>query len=415
MKFSELKLHDKLLEAISYMGIETATPIQEKAIPEILNGRDIIACAQTGTGKTAAFILPVLHNIMEKHDTGINTLVIVPTRELAIQIDQQVQGFSYFVSANSIPVYGGGTGADWDYEKNALTGNAEIVIATPGRLIAHLNMGYVKMNSLQHLILDEADKMLDMGFYDDIMKIVSFLPQKRQTLMFSATMPPKIRQLAKNILTDPFEITIELSKPAEGVLQVAYLCYDHQKKELINNLIADKPDYKSILIFTSTKSKVSEIVRSMKGKGFAVEGISSNLEQQEREEVLLRFRSKQTRVLVATDVLSRGIDIKEIELIINYDVPQDAEDYVHRVGRTARANTTGVAITLINEHDMLRFKRIEDLIEREVMKVPLPAELGEGPQWSAQRKQHDKRHKFGKKFGKQGKHKFRGKKKGNSN
>jgi superfamily II DNA/RNA helicase len=382
MKFTEFNLHERLLEAISYMGIIDASPIQEKAIPEILNGRDIIACAQTGTGKTAAFVLPVLNNIIDRETKGINTIIVVPTRELAVQIDQQIQGFSYFLSASSIPVYGGGTGQDWDSERTALTGNTDFIVATPGRLIAHLNMGYVNTANVKHLILDEADRMLDMGFYEDIQKIVSFLPKERQTLLFSATMPPKIRQLAGLILNDPFEVTIELSKPAEGVLQAAYICYDHQKVPIIVNLIADKPEYKSILVFTSTKSKVSEIVRGLKNKGFDTEGISSNLEQNEREEVLLKFRSKQTRVLVATDVLSRGIDIKEIELIINYDVPQDAEDYVHRVGRTARANTSGVAITFINEQDMVRFKRIEDLIENEVYKLPVPEELGETPVWS---------------------------------
>jgi superfamily II DNA/RNA helicase len=354
------------------MGIETATPIQELAIPEILKGNDLIACAQTGTGKTAAFILPVLDKLIDKRKKGINTLIIVPTRELAIQIDQQIQGFSYFVSANSQPVYGGGTGQDWDTERTSLTGDTDIIVTTPGRLIAHLNLGYVKFDHITHLILDEADKMLDMGFLDDLQKIVSYLPVKRQTLMFSATMPPKIRQLAKSILNKPVEISIEMSKPAEGVLQAAYICNDNQKTELINLLIADKPDYKSILIFTSTKSKVSEIVSGMRGKGYRVEGISSNLEQQEREDVLLRYRSRQTRVLVATDVLSRGIDIKDIDLIINYDVPHDAEDYVHRVGRTARANTSGVAITLINEHDKKKFHRIEELIEQKVIKLPLP-------------------------------------------
>jgi len=373
MNFTEFNLHDKLLEAISYMGIVTATPIQEKAIPAIMNGNDLIACAQTGTGKTAAFLLPVLDKFVDKKRKGINTLIIVPTRELAIQIDQQIQGFSYFIPANSQAVYGGGTGQVWDSERNALEGNTDIIVTTPGRLIAHLNLGYVKFDNIEYLILDEADKMLDMGFLDDLQKIVSYLPAKRQTLMFSATMPPKIRQLAKSILKKPVEITIELSKPVEGVLQAAYLCNDHQKKDLINWLIADKPDYKSILIFTSTKSKVSEIVSAMRGRGFTVEGISSNLEQQEREEVLLRFRSKQTRVLVATDVLSRGIDIKEIELIINYDVPHEAEDYVHRIGRTARANTSGVAITLINDRELRRFKDIERLIENEVIKLPCPA------------------------------------------
>jgi superfamily II DNA/RNA helicase len=390
MNFTEFNLHDKLLEAISYMGIVTATPIQEKAIPAIMKGNDLIACAQTGTGKTAAFLLPVLDKFVDKKMKGINTLIIVPTRELAIQIDQQIQGFSYFIPANSQAVYGGGTGQVWDSERNALEGNTDIIVTTPGRLIAHLNLGYVKFDSIEYLILDEADKMLDMGFLDDLQKIVSYLPVKRQTLMFSATMPPKIRQLAKSILKKPVEITIELSKPVEGVLQAAYLCNDHQKKDLINWLIADKPDYKSILIFTSTKSKVSEIVSAMRGRGFTVEGISSNLEQQEREEVLLRFRSKQTRVLVATDVLSRGIDIKEIELIINYDVPHEAEDYVHRIGRTARANTSGVAITLINDRELRRFKDIERLIENEVIKLPCPLMQKESPAKSHKKYSHQK-------------------------
>lgn len=396
MKFTDFKLHEQIMEAISYMGFKDATPIQDQAIPIILEGNDLIACAQTGTGKTAAFTLPVLDHIAQKPGKGINTLIIVPTRELAVQIDQQIQGFSYFVSAQSIAIYGGGTGVDWEYERTALTSDTDIVIATPGRLIAHLNLGYVKFDNLQHLILDEADKMLDMGFADDLQKIVSYLPKKRQTLMFSATMPPKIKQLAANLLNNPKEITIELSKPAEGVIQAAYLTYDAQKIPLIDKLIADKPDYSSILIFTSTKSKVSEIARALKGKGFTVEGISSNLEQKEREEVLLRFRSKQTRVLVATDVLSRGIDIKEIELIINFDVPHDAEDYVHRVGRTARANTSGVALTLVNEMDMYKFKRIEELIEREIIKLPVPEELGTSPEWKANKAYRPQNRNFSK-------------------
>ena len=382
MKFDEFKLKDELLKAISYMGFEKATVIQQQAIPQILNNRDLIACAQTGTGKTAAFVLPILHKLAGKNRTGIKALIIVPTRELAIQLDQQIQGLSYFVPVNSQPIFGGGGGADWDQEKKALTTNTDIIVTTPGKMIAHLNMGYVKFDHVEHLILDEADKMLDMGFFPDIEKIISHIPKKRQTLMFSATMPPKIRKLANQILVNPEEISIEMSKPAEGVLQAAYLTHDNQKTKLIINLIADKPDYTGILIFTSTKSKVNDIVRALKGHGYTVEGISSDLEQQDRNAVLTRFRSKQTRVLVATDVLSRGIDIKDINLIINYDVPGDAEDYVHRVGRTARANTTGVALTLINEKDMAKFSRIEDLIERKVLKIPLPKDLGPGPEWN---------------------------------
>ncbi len=380
MKFEDFKLNEHLMEALSYMGFDEATPIQEQAIPEILEGKDLIASAQTGTGKTAAFLLPILHKLTDKHDQ-LNTLIIVPTRELAIQIDQQIEGFSYFTHVTSLSVYGGGEGQDWDTQKKALTKGAEIIVATPGKLISHLNMGYVKFDHLEHLILDEADRMLDMGFHDDIQKILTYLPKKRQTLMFSATMPSKIRELAKKVLIDPIEISIAMSKPVEGVLQASCLTFDAQKTPLINSMISKKPEVKAILVFTSTKKKVSEIVRGLKSKDYKVEGISSDLEQNEREEVLLRFRSKETRVLVATDVMSRGIDIKDINFVINYDVPGDPEDYVHRIGRTARADTTGVALTLINEDDMYKFDRIEKLIERKVQRVRLPDALGEGPEW----------------------------------
>jgi len=394
MTFEEFGLNEKLLEAISYMGFEKPTPIQEAAIPEIMKGRDLIAGAQTGTGKTAAFLLPILNKLTGRETHEINTLVIVPTRELALQIDQQIHGFAYFMGINSISIYGGGGNADWDTEKKSLTGGADLIVATPGKLIAHLNMGYVKFDTLEHLVLDEADRMLDIGFFDDIMKIVSFLPKKRQTLMFSATMPPKIKELAGKILSDPFIISRELAKPPEGVLQAAYLVFEIQKTPLINSLIEGKPDCKSILIFTSTKSKVSQIVRALRGKGYRVEGISSDFEQQEREEVLLRYRSKQTRVLVATDVMSRGIDIKDIDLVINYDAPHDAEDYVHRVGRTARAEATGIALTLVSPLDMEKFHKIENLIGQIVYKIPLPAELGEAPKWEIKPKHRTGRSKF---------------------
>ena len=382
MNFKELGLNDQMLETISFMGYEKATPIQEMAIPEILNGKDLIACAQTGTGKTAAFVLPIINELMGRPHAGTSTLIIVPTRELAIQIEQQIQGFSYFSEIQSISVYGGGDGSDWDTQKKALTSGADIIVATPGKLISHLNMGYVKFDRIKYLILDEADRMLDIGFHDDILKIITYLPKNRQTLMFSATMPDKIRQLSKKILVNPIALSLEISKPAEGVLQAAYLTYDAQKSPLIKSLIDNKPNVKSVLIFSSTKLKVNEIVRALRSKQFLVEGISSNLEQSEREEVLLRFRSKETRVLVATDVMSRGIDIKGIDLVINFDVPNDAEDYVHRVGRTARADETGVALTLINENDMYKFKRIEDFIGSEVMKIPMPPQLGSGPAWN---------------------------------
>lgn len=381
MKFTEFGLDDQLIEALSYMGFEEATPIQEQAIPKVLAGHDLIACAQTGTGKTAAFLLPVLHQLAKEREEFVKCLILVPTRELAIQIDQQVQGLGYFSGISTLLLYGGSDGADWATQKRALQGGADIVVATPGKLISHLNMGYVKFDRLQYLILDEADRMLDIGFHEDILKIISFIPKKRQSLLFSATMPPKIRELASLILHEPDQISLAISKPAEGVLQVAYLAYEEQKIRLVTNLLADKPNYKSILVFSSTKRKVGDIVNALRRKGIASEGISSDLEQKEREEVLMRFKSKQTRILVATDVLSRGIDIKDINLVINFDVPGDAEDYVHRIGRTARADTTGVAITLINPDDMRKFSRIEKLIERDILKTPLPAELGEGPVW----------------------------------
>ena len=381
MKFSELGIHDDLLDAISYMGYKEATPIQEQAIPIILDGNDLIACAQTGTGKTAAFLLPILDLIFDLPSGETSTLIIVPTRELCMQIDQQVQGIGYTMGINSIAIYGGGDGDNWGQQKTALTKGADIVVATPGKLISHLNLGYVKFDTIKFLILDEADRMLDIGFYDDIVKIISYLPKERQTLMFSATMAPKIRTLASQVLINPQQINISMSKPAEGVLQAAYLIYNQQKNGLIAHLIAENPDYNSILIFCSTKRAVNELAKVLKRQRFAAEAISSDLEQAQREEVLQGFRSKRTRILVATDVMSRGIDIKDINLVINYDVPQDAEDYVHRVGRTARADATGVALTLVNEDDMFKFHQIEQLIEREVFKIPLPQHFGEGPLW----------------------------------
>lgn len=389
MKFNEFELSAEVLDAISYMGFEEATPIQEQAIPAIISGKDLIACAQTGTGKTAAFILPVIDKIKDKDLNGVNTLVIVPTRELAQQIDQAIQGFTYFAGVTSICLYGGTDGSEWGQQKKALTDGAHIVVATPGKLIAHLDMGYVNFKQLEYLILDEADRMLDMGFYDDIIKIMSHMPKKRQTLMFSATMPPNIRQLAGKILHDQVEINIAVSKPAEGVLQAAYLCYDAQKNKLIESLVADKPDYSSILIFCSTKKKVADLGRALRTDKFLVKSISSDLEQKEREEVLLGFRARKIRILVATDVMSRGIDIKDIDLIINYDVPGDAEDYVHRVGRTARAKGSGVALTLVNPDDMPKLAGIERLIESEILKLPVPPELGESPEWqTSQRRKY---------------------------
>lgn len=400
MKFTELQLNESILEAIDHMGFVNATPIQQFAIPKILEGKDIIACAQTGTGKTAAFILPVLNKLTGKEDTSINTLVIVPTRELAVQIDQEIQGLSYFVSVGSMAIYGGGSGKDWDIQKEALTEGTDIIVATPGKLLSHLQQGYVDFSKVQHLILDEADKMLDMGFAEDLIKIISFLPKERQTLMFSATMPPKIRELAKQILKDPDEITLSISKPAAGVTQRVALTFDNQKIPLVKHILDDRKEYSSIIIFTSSKSRVNEIVHALKRNGFKAYGFSSNLDQEQREEILRGFRSRRIRILVATDVMSRGIDIKEINLVINFDTPYDAEDYVHRVGRTARANTKGEAITLVNEKDMRKMAQIERLIEAEVPRMVLPEDLGAGPEWkivSSNKKKRPFRKKSGKK------------------
>ena len=375
------------------MGFEAPTPIQSMAIPVIQTGKDLIACAQTGTGKTAAFVLPVLDFISKNPSEETKALIIVPTRELALQIDQAIQGLSYFTSISSLAIYGGSDGSVFDREKKALIEGANIIIATPGRLMAHLNMGYVEFSTLKYLILDEADRMLDMGFVDDILRIVTYLPKDRQTLMFSATMPEKIRQLAKKLLQEPEEISIAISKPAEGVDQQAYLVYDNQKNKLIEHILKEKT-YSSVIIFVSTKIKARELEKDLRRAGMNALSIHSDLEQNEREDVLRKFRSKQVQILVATDILSRGIDIEDIGLVINYEVPHDAEDYVHRVGRTARAESKGVAITFINDQYQFRFKKIEDLIGYEVKKIPIPEWLGRAPEYqpTAKSKSNAPRH-----------------------
>jgi len=381
LKFSEFNFQDSLQDGINAMGYENATPIQELAIPIVLKGKDIIGCAQTGTGKTAAFLLPVIEYILKNKTKGVAALVIVPTRELAIQIDQQVEGLGYFTGVGSMAIYGGGDGSSFELEKQALSGGAEIIIATPGRLISHLNMGYVKFDTAQFLILDEADRMLDMGFYEDLVKIVNHMPEKRKNLLFSATMPPKIRKLANTILKNPEEVNIAISKPAAGVVQGAFMVYDSQKIGLIAHLLTAK-EMESVIVFCSTKKDVTLVTAALKHKKLSVEGISSDLDQTEREKILRLFKNKQVKVLVATNIMARGIDIDSIELVINYDVPKDAEEYVHRVGRTARANTQGIAFTLITEKDQYEFGQIEQLIETEVRKLPVPAVLGDTPTYS---------------------------------
>ena len=386
MRFDDFDLNDTLLDAVYYMNYTEATEIQAKAIPLILEGNDLIGCAQTGTGKTAAFLLPLLNHLSETDGAGVKGLVLCPTRELAIQIAQQAEGLSYFTHASVKAVYGGGDGVAWDQEKAALTGKADLIIATPGRLMAHMEQGYVKFDRVDFLVLDEADRMLDIGFYDDILKIIDKLPKKRQSLMFSATMAPRIRQLAVQILQDPQEVSVAIAKPAEGVTQKVYLAFDEQKVALARHLLADKDEYKQIIVFCSTKKKVEQLYRKLRDRNFACAPISSDYTQEEREQALSDFKNGRTRILVATDVMSRGIDVKGIDLVMNFDVPHDAEDYVHRIGRTARAKTTGMAITLVSPEDMYRFSKIERLIERELEKLQPPTELGEGPQWEARSK-----------------------------
>jgi len=395
LKFSEFNFHDSLQEGIEAMGYENATPIQQLSIPIVLKGQDIIGCAQTGTGKTAAFLLPVIQHILINKTKGVAALVIVPTRELAVQIDQQVEGLGYFTGVGSMAIYGGGDGSSFEQEKNALSGGADIIIATPGKLIAHLNMGYVNFNTAQFLVLDEADRMLDMGFYEDLIKIVGHMPAKRNNLMFSATMPPKIRKLANTILTDPQEVNIAISKPAAGVFQAAFMVNDSQKIGLIAHLLgARKMD--SVIVFCSTKKDVTQVTAALKHKKIEVAGISSDFEQSEREAMLRKFKNREINVLVATNIMARGIDIDSIELVINYDVPRDAEEYIHRVGRTARANTQGIAFTLITEKDQNEFSLIEKLVEKEIRKLPVPTHLGESPIYNPQAKAPYKKKNFSK-------------------
>ncbi len=397
MTFKEFQLNSALQEGISAMGFEEPTPVQQQAIPPIMEGKDVIACAQTGTGKTAAYLLPTLNQLVTHRSQHISTLIIVPTRELAVQIDQQLEGFSYFTGVSSITIYGGSDGATFERQKKALKEGTEIVVATPGKLMSHLNLGYVNLQHLKHFILDEADRMLDMGFFDDIMRIASYLPPKKQTLLFSATMPPKIRLLAKSLQNDPSEISIAISKTAAGILQAAFVLYDNQKLPLLEHLLKAKK-VGSLIVFCARKITVKEIASAIKGLDYEIAAISSDLEQSEREEIMRKFKNKQLQILVATDILSRGIDVEGIELIINYDVPNDAEDYVHRVGRTARADQKGAAFTFIGPKEQRSFRQIEELIELEVTKAKVPEYLGETPEYSANPSRN--RQKGGRKGGK---------------
>lgn len=380
MKFDELNLDESVLQALDAMNFKECTPIQEHTIPVILEGCDLIGVAQTGTGKTAAYLLPVLNQLNKGiyPADAINCIIMSPTRELAQQIDQQMEGFSYFMPASSVAVYGGNDGVRFEQEKRGLTLGADVVIATPGRLISHLSMGYVDLSKVSFFILDEADRMLDMGFYDDIMQIVKYLPKERQTIMFSATMPAKIQQLARNILNNPVEVKLAVSKPADKIIQTAYVCYENQKMGIIQSLFQDQTPER-VIVFASSKLKVKEVTKAFLRMKLNVGEMHSDLDQAQRDQIMREFKNGRINILVATDIVSRGIDIDDIRLVINYDVPHDSEDYVHRIGRTARANHDGCAITFVNEKEQTQFKTIEDFLGKTIYKIPVPEELGESP------------------------------------
>lgn len=392
MKFEDYFESDDLLDALWDMHFDEMTPIQQQAIPLVLEGRDLLACAQTGTGKTAAYLLPVIDLICSGSypEDRVNCVIMAPTRELAQQIDRQMQGFSYFMPITSLPIYGGTDGHTYEQQRKGLKMGADVVIATPGRLIAHLQMGSVDLSEVSFFILDEADRMLDMGFFDDIMQIIGRLPRSRQSLMFSATMPPKIKQLADQLLHDPVEIKLAVSKPADKIKQGAYIIYETQKEPLLSKILRSQ-EYKKVIIFSSSKQKVKDINRMLRKSGLKSAEMHSDLEQKSRDEVILKFKAGKTHIIVATDILARGIDIDDIELVINFDVPHEAEDYVHRVGRTARAQRTGEAITFVSEKDQHKFRNIEKLLEKEVEKLPVDSEFGDTPAYSSTRPQKNKK------------------------
>ncbi|MCQ2056880.1 MAG: DEAD/DEAH box helicase [Bacteroidaceae bacterium] len=382
MRFDELDFEPALLDAIDAMNFQDCTPIQEQAIPYLLEGRDLIGVAQTGTGKTAAYLLPVLDKLSTGRypEGAVNCLIMVPTRELAQQIDQQVEGFSYFTNVSSTAVYGGNDGIRFEQEKRGFSMGTDIVVATPGRLISHISLGNIDLSKVSFFILDEADRMLDMGFFDDIMQIVRQLPAKRQNMLFSATMPQEIQNMAKTILHNPAEVKIAVSRPADKILQAAYVCYEAQKLRIIQSLFEDQSP-KRVIVFSSSKLKVKEITKSLRRLKMSVGEMHSDLSQEERDDIMLKFRNGHINMLVATDIVSRGIDIDDIDLVINYDVPHDPEDYVHRIGRTARAGAEGCALTFVSQDDQTQFGKIEKFLGKPVYKVPVPSELGEAPEY----------------------------------
>lgn len=410
MYFDELALSDEVLDALWDMRFDTCTPVQEQTIPVILDGHDVISCAQTGTGKTAAYILPLLTNLQyDNHDPNkLNAIIMAPTRELAQQIDQQMEGFGFYVPFSSVAVYGGNDSGAWGTQVTGLQKGADIVIATPGRLLSQMNIYDIDFSGVKYFILDEADRMLDMGFYDDIMTIVNKLPKDRQTIMFSATMPTNIRKMAKAIMQHPVEVQIAISRPPESIRQMAVDIYETQKTAFLVRLLGfglQTPDtsekLKKVIIFVGKKQKVKELTRALRANHIDARAMHSDLEQKERDEVMLDFRNGKVDVLVATDIVSRGIDVDDVPLVINYDVPRDAEDYVHRIGRTARAENKGEAITLVSPEDKRFFNKIERFLQKIIDRVPLPAELGAAPNSSVcslaadDRKPSSKRRKGG--------------------
>ena len=403
MTFEETYLNDNILDALYDMHFEEMTPIQEKCIPEILDGRDVLGVAQTGTGKTAAYLLPILSMLDDGGypDDAINCIVMSPTRELAQQIDQAMEGFSYYLdNVSSIAVYGGNDGIRFDQEMKGLRGGAPVIIATPGRLLSHLKMGNLDLSRTSFFVLDEADRMLDMGFSDDILQINKLLPATCQKVMFSATMPSKIRELAVSLLHNPVEVKLKVSRPADKIQQSAYVCYDPQKLGIIQHIFK-QGDLQRVIIFCGKKDRVKEVNRELKKMKINCAAMHSDLTQAERDEVMYRFKAGHIDVLCATDIVARGIDIDDIRMVINFDVPHDSEDYVHRIGRTARADRDGVAITLVSDRDIPRFQKIENFLNKEVDKTPLPEGLGDGPDYKATTKSasSDSRHKHGRRRG----------------
>ncbi|MFI3327957.1 MAG: DEAD/DEAH box helicase [Rikenellaceae bacterium] len=401
MRFDDFELDYDILDAVEQMGYGDMTPVQEQTMPVLLRGDDLVGCAQTGTGKTAAFSLPLLDMLHKGKASGkysedkIKAVIMCPTRELATQIDGQIQGFSYYTDISTSVIFGGGDGKAWAAQRHSLESGVDIVVATPGRLLAHLESGFVDLSGVKHFVLDEADRMLQMGFYEDIMKVVSYLPLKRQTVLFSATLPPKIRKMADQLLYNPTEVIISASKPNESIDQSAFVLYETQKLPLIQKLF-DVDDVEKTLIFSSSRLKVKELVFEFKKMKLNAVGMHSDLDQAQREEVMLDFKSGKIDILVATDIVARGIDIDDIVTVVNYDVPNDAEDYIHRIGRTGRASASGQAITFVNERDQARFKRIEDFLEREVRKRDLPTDLGAAPQYNPMMSSPEGFHRGGK-------------------